>query len=188
MKRLFLLMVLALPVLTLMGTHAISGEPAQTAPAIPRFQRVAPGLFRGGQPTPEGFGFLQWRGIKTVVNLREEYDEKELVEKLGMKYVYIPLDAWDPVPDQAVKEFFRVVNDPESQPVFVHCRRGSDRTGIMVGFYRIVFDGWDGRRAYKEARALGMRWWYRGLKKQLYDFAARPAALRSPAAMEVGRR
>jgi tyrosine-protein phosphatase SIW14 len=188
MRTLLFILVLALSVLTVAGGRLLSAGREQPAPSIPQFQQVTPELFRGGQPAPEGFGFLKWRGIKTVVNLREEYDEKELVEKLGMKYVYIPLDAWDPVPDQAVKEFFRVVNDPESQPVFVHCRRGSDRTGIMVGFYRIVFDGWDGRRAYKEARALGMRWWYRGLKKQLYDFAARPAALRSPAAMEVGRR
>lgn len=188
MKRAFASIALAVPVLTLMGTRAISGEPTQTTPAIPRFQHVAPGLFRGGQPTPEGFGFLKWRGIKTVINLRQEHDERELVEKLGMKYVYIPLDAWDPVANQAVKEFFSVVNDPESQPVFVHCRRGSDRTGLMVGLYRIAFEGWDGPRAYKEARALGMRWWYRGLKRQLYDFAARPSAVRTPAPIHVGHR
>jgi protein tyrosine/serine phosphatase len=139
---------------------------------------VVPGLYRGGQPTPAGFRFLKWRGIKTVINLREEHDQRELVEKLGMKYVHIPLNAWDPVSDDAIRTFFRAVNDPANQPVFVHCQRGTDRTGVMVGFYRIAFEGWDGPRAYKEARAIGMRWWYRGLKKQLLGFAERRAMAR----------
>ena len=46
----------------------------------------------------------------------------------------------------------------------------------MVGLYRIAFQGWDGKRAYEEARAMGMRWWYRDLKKQLHEFAAKRSA------------
>lgn len=154
------------------GTHFAGGE-ADSAASIPLFERVAPGLYRGGQPTLAGLGFLKWRGIRTVVNLREELDERPLVEKLGFKYVHIPLDVGEPVSDQARQKFFDVVNDPANQPVFVHCRRGADRTGVMIGFYRIAVEGWDAGRAYKEARMLGMRWWYRGLKRQLYDFAER---------------
>jgi len=77
------------------------------------------------------------------------------VEKLGFEYVHIPLDAWDPVSDQALKTFFTVMNTPAYQPVFVHCKRGSDRTGVMIGFYRIAIQGC-ADRAYREARALGM--------------------------------
>jgi tyrosine-protein phosphatase SIW14 len=188
MRTLLFILVLALSVLTVAGGRLLSAGREQPAPSIPQFQQVTPELFRGGQPAPEGFGFLKWRGIRTVINLREEHDERELVEKLGMNYVYIPLDAWDRVPDQAIKRFFNVVNDPASQPVFVHCRRGADRTGFMIGLYRIAEQGWSARQAYGEARALGLRWWYRGLKHQLYDFAERSAVLGSPASPQAGRR
>jgi tyrosine-protein phosphatase SIW14 len=188
MNRAFASIVLAVSVLTVTGTRVISGESGRTAPAVPRFQQVTAGLFRGGQPTPEGFGFLKWRGIRTVINLREEHAERELVEKLGMRYVYIPMDAWDTVPDRAVEQFLRIVNDPASQPVFVHCRRGADRTGFMIGLYRIAQQGWSAQRAYREARELGMRWWYRGLKRQLYEFAERSWVLASPASAEAGGR
>jgi protein tyrosine phosphatase (PTP) superfamily phosphohydrolase (DUF442 family) len=188
MKPPFASIVLAASILSVVGSRALSGEPGPTAPAIPRFRQVTPSLFRGGQPTPAGFGFLKRRGIRTVINLREEQDERELVEKLGMKYVYIPLNAWDHVPAEAIEEFFNVVNNLVNQPVFVHCRRGADRTGFMIGLYRIAWQGWTPQQAYREARALGMRWWYRGLKRHLFEFAERSAALGSPASLEGGRR
>ena len=188
MRTLLFILVTVLCVLAVPGSRLLSAERERFGPAIPRFQQVTPELFRGGQPVPESFGFLKWRGIKTVINLREEHDERELVEKLGMNYVYIPLDAWDRVPDLAIRRFFNVVNDPENQPVFVHCRRGADRTGFMIGLYRIAEQGWSAQQAYREARALGLRWWYRGLKHQLYDFAERSTALRSPASLQTGSR
>lgn len=151
---------------------AVSGQHAVPIDRnIPRFYKVADGFYRGGQPEGKDFEVLQKQGIKTVINLRPENDEKPIVESLGMSYVHIPLSAWDHVPDGAIETFFQTINDPANQPVFVHCRRGADRTGVMVGFYRIAFQGWDARKAHREARALGMRWWYRGLKHQLYEFA-----------------
>lgn len=160
----------------LLAFDGFGGSPAVAVPAIPRFQAVTESVFRGGQPTEAGFRFLRQKGIKTVINLREENDEKALVESLGMKYVHLPLSAWDPIPDRAIRAFFRVVSDPASHPVFFHCERGADRTGAMVGLYRIAFQGWDGKRAYEEARAMGMRWWFRDLKKQLYEFGAKRSA------------
>ena len=157
--------------LLIVGCVTLASDEPDRAAAIRRFEQVAPGLYRGGQPTAAGFGFLKWRGIRTVINLREELDERALVEALGFKYIYMPLDAGDPVTDQAIRTFFTTINDPANQPVFVHCQRGSDRTGIMVGFFRIAMQGWDPERAYREARLMGMRWWYRGLKRQLYEFA-----------------
>jgi protein tyrosine phosphatase (PTP) superfamily phosphohydrolase (DUF442 family) len=180
MKRRSLILLLAVPaVFWVVGRATLGEDVAVSHAAIPRFQQVAPGLYRGGQPSAAGFEFLKRRGVKTVINLRKEHDEKELVEKLGMNCVHIPLDARETISDQAIKRFFAVVNDPAYQPVFLHCERGADRTGVMVGFYRIAMQGWDGSKAYDEARDLGMRWWYRGLKRQLYEFAARPPASRS---------
>ena len=45
----------------------------------------------------------------------------------------------------------------------------------MVGLYRILKQGWGAPQAYDEAREIGMRWWYRGLKRQLYEHAEKHA-------------
>jgi tyrosine-protein phosphatase SIW14 len=167
-----------LPVLAAFGFSGIAGVCAdipRQEKALPRFHEVAPGLYRGGQPKREGFDLLKQRGVKTIINLREERDERELVEGLGLKYVYIPLDARDQVSTDDITTFLATVSDPAHQPVFVHCRRGADRTGFMIGLYRIARQGWTAEQAYDEARAIGMRWWYRGLKRQLYEFAAKRA-------------
>lgn len=163
LRRVFFLIVFS--------TSALASPPIPTKD-IPRFQQVADGLFRGGQPGRQGFSFLKQQGVKTVINLTEGNGEERIVRSLGMNYVHIPLTVlpWTKIPDAEIRQFFDVVDKPSNFPVFVHCHRGADRTGAMVGFYRIAVQGWDGSRAINEARDIGMRWWYAGLKQQLYNF------------------
>jgi protein tyrosine/serine phosphatase len=40
----------------------------------------------------------------------------------------------------------------KNEPVFVHCAHGSDRTGCMVGIWRVSEDGYSYDQAYKEMR------------------------------------
>ena len=47
-------------------------------------------------------------------------------------------------------DFLRIVSTAEFQPVLVHCRHGSDRTGMMVAIYRIVVEGWTKAQAIDE--------------------------------------
>jgi len=140
---------------------------------IPRFLKVDDGFYRGGQPTRAGFEFLKNHGFKTVINLRQENDEAAIVQELGMNYVHLPMSVkpWSKIPDRAIEKYFEVLNNPDNYPIFIHCRRGADRTGAMVGFYRVAAQGWSGKKAYSEARDVGMRWWYPGLKDQIKDFA-----------------
>jgi protein tyrosine/serine phosphatase len=143
------------------------------SPHVPRLVEVHSGLYRGGQPTSDGFADLKKMGIRTVVNLRVDDSERERVEALGMKYVHIPIDMpvlkrpWRQIPDKAVDDFLRTVNDPANQPVFVHCRRGADRTGTMVALYRVKVGNWEVDKAYDEAREIGLRWMYRGFRSQI---------------------
>jgi len=82
-------------------------EPLSTK-HIPRFQMIAAGLYRGGQPGHDGFEFLKTNGIKTVINLRGENDEEVIVKKLGMNYVHIPMSIapWSKIPDAAIDQYF----------------------------------------------------------------------------------
>jgi len=139
---------------------------------IPAYQKIADGFYRGGQPTQAGFEFLRSQGVRTVINLRQDDDEKAIVQSLGMHYEHLPMTVTvaSRIPDAAIAKYFAILNDRQNYPIFIHCRRGADRTGAMVGFYRIAMQGWQGQKAYAEARSLGMRFWYPGLMKQLYEF------------------
>jgi len=111
--------------------------------------QVSETLYRGQQPTKEGFKELEKLGIKTVVNLRNLHSDRDKLKGTSLGYEHIDMEAWDPKLEQ-VEAFLKIVTDPEKQPVFVHCQHGSDRTGTMVAVYRIVVEGWDTEKAINE--------------------------------------
>lgn len=111
--------------------------------------KVSDGLYRGAQPTKEGFENLEKLGIKTVVNLRTFHSDEKLIEDTSLKYFPITTQAWEGELDEVV-DFLKVVNDPENHPVFVHCLHGADRTGTMTAIYRIVIQGWTKEKAIEE--------------------------------------
>jgi len=45
-----------------------------------------------------------------------------------------------------------VVTDTNNLPVFVHCERGADRTGMMCAMYRIIVCGWTKPEAIDERK------------------------------------
>ncbi len=67
-----------------------------------------------------------------------------------MKSVSIPLSVFKGVKDADMDRFLKIVNDPQQQPVFVHCRQGQDRCGTIVGIYRLTQQSWTASDAYKE--------------------------------------
>jgi protein tyrosine phosphatase (PTP) superfamily phosphohydrolase (DUF442 family) len=122
---------------------------------VPNFGEVTKQLFRGGQPTAQGFQELSKRGVGLVVNLRGESKvERAEVEKLGMQYVSIPWHCAYPK-DRQVAEFLRVVRANADKKIFVHCRLGVDRTGLMIASYRMAEQGWTAARAHREMAAFG---------------------------------
>jgi protein tyrosine/serine phosphatase len=56
-----------------------------------------------------------------------------------------------PTPTQLAR-FLSLVNDPASQPVYVHCVGGRHRTGVMTASYRMTHEGWTADRAFKEMK------------------------------------
>lgn len=129
-------------------------------PRIKNFYQVDQHVYRGAQPTKEGFDYLAGLGVKTVINLREadqrSQEEKKLVTAAGMKYINVPMTGLTPPTDQEIGKILGVLEDGTTGPVFVHCKRGADRTGAVIAAYRIDHDGWDNGRALKEAMQRGM--------------------------------
>ena len=120
-------------------------------PGLINVGRVVNGIFRGAQPKPEGYATLKAMGVRTVVNLRTRHGGRKAVEAAGMRYVEIPMSFWKNVDPAAVRKALSVMTDPANQPVFVHCSRGADRTGVVAAVYRMEVDGWSEAEAEMEA-------------------------------------
>ena len=76
------------------------------------------------------------------------------VRKLGMKYVNVPLSSWSAPTQLNSNTFSRFLFHSDTEPVFVHCRRGKDRTGTVIACYRIQHDSWTNRRALRRSKWL----------------------------------
>ena len=120
---------------------------------IENFGQMDERLYRGAQPLPDDYQSLKELGITTVIDLRKDNTdyEKAKVEELGMKYVHIPMTGWT-TRDESVDEFLKVMNDPASGKVYVHCAAGKHRTGLVGAVYRLEKYGWDYDTAYKEMK------------------------------------
>jgi protein tyrosine/serine phosphatase len=123
---------------------------------IPNFAQVAPGIWRSGQPPPtaEAWGYLDSLGIKTIVKLNMPDEGNDdvgrhmgiSVHKLGIQPA-ADTSVFDEVlqtfvePDAArVDEAVKLI--AAGGGVLVHCSHGQDRTGTVVGAWRVRTQGW----------------------------------------------
>lgn len=118
-------------------------------PGLTNLHRVSDELYRGDQPTAEGFHQLQAMGVKTVIDLRVFHNDREKMAGTDLGYEEIPMNAWHPEDEDAVR-FLNLVSDTSRAPFFVHCEHGADRTGSMCAVYRIVIQGWTKDEAIAE--------------------------------------
>lgn len=152
-----------LAILLLMtGAQVAWGQPAERLDGVPNFGRVTGNLYRGGQPSLDGFNTLRAMGVGMVVNFREESGEtaaeKREVESLGIKYVGIPWSATRRLPTPQVLEFLGLVRANPNIRIFVHCRRGADRTGLMIAAYRISVEHESATQAVTEMHEFHYDW------------------------------
>jgi uncharacterized protein (TIGR01244 family) len=162
-------------ILSIASLTAISAWARSQNDNLPNFQKVDDHVYRGGQPSDRGFQDLAQLGIKTVVDLRDigehsQADEQKVVEGLGMRYVNIPMHGMSTPKDDQVTAILAVLNDTTRGPVFVHCRRGADRTGTAIAVYRISHDRWDNKKAVREAKSYGMSMFARGMQHYMLDY------------------
>jgi tyrosine-protein phosphatase SIW14 len=143
---------------------------------IDNFRQVDEHVYRGAQPSDEGIAYLAGIGVKVVLDLRE-HDYRSLAEErvvtgAGMRYVNIPMTGMTAPTQAETKAILRLLEDPASGAVFVHCKRGADRTGAVIASYRIDHDQWDNLRALKEAKASGMSPFQSQREKYIRTFQA----------------
>jgi protein tyrosine/serine phosphatase len=147
---------------------------------------VAPGIYRGAAPTVAGLNELRARGIHTIIDLRispkRVKEERAEAEKLGFTWINLPMGS-DPPTSKQVNTFLTTLKRAPTEPVFVHCQHGADRTGCMVGIWRVTQDGWTFPAAWKEMRHYGFdpHW------KKLTHSVEQAASHGAPANLRRGR-
>jgi protein tyrosine phosphatase (PTP) superfamily phosphohydrolase (DUF442 family) len=107
------------------------------------FHVVSPGqVYRSGQVTREMLiEKAREHGIKSVLNLRgvssdtKWYEaETQAARELGLKHYDFPLSARREVTDQEIDQLLAMI-DSAPKPLLIHCKSGSDRTGLASALY-----------------------------------------------------
>lgn len=130
---------------------------------LPNFHEVHPFLYRSGEPTMKGLSQLKEQGFKTLIDLRapseQKFDEKEAASEFGFKYIRMVMTSAAPTKEQVdtlLSEIKKAQKDPANGKILVHCAHGSDRTGCMIGIWRVTQEGWNYDDTYKEMR----KYWF----------------------------
>ncbi len=138
------------------------------------FAEVNDHLYRGGVPSNLGLDELAAMHVSTIIDLREPGEgtsfEEQAVKMLGMKYVNVPMRPFSAPSQEQIERVLSLLLHNDAGPIFVHCRRGKDRTGIVIACYRMEHDHWDKRTALAEARTHGMSFTERGMRTFILDF------------------
>ncbi len=142
------------------GAHTQTETEDPLAKEIKNYVRPTDGnVAYGGQPTEDGFQAVKDAGFKTVINLRPvgemSFDEKKVVEDLGMTYVNIPITTFS-ITDEKISQLAELLGDPEAAPVLMHCG-SSNRVGGMWYIYRVLFEEASEEEAMEEAVEYGLR-------------------------------
>jgi protein tyrosine/serine phosphatase len=140
-------------------------------PGLGNVGRVAPGIYRGAQPTGKGYATLKRMGVKTVINLRTSMSEKKQVEAAGMRSIEVPMEMSRDGLKSKVDRVVALMADPANRPVFVHCRQGRDRTGIVVAAYRLKVEGWRLSEVEEEMEAFHFNDVWLNYRRFIRDYA-----------------
>ena len=169
---------ISLCLLAQLAAVASAQNPAESEPRyeeLPNFHQVNAKLYRGGQPRTEGgIRRLAALGVKTIINLRDDDEraraEGQEAQAAGLRYINIPFGRLGRPTDEQVERVLSLIDAVENGLVFVHCKRGADRTGTVIAIYRIEHDGWTSEQAKEEAKRYGLGFWQRGMKDYIHNY------------------
>ena len=156
-RNIFAKISAAVVIVLAIGTAAVAkrhSDPAFSNIKIRNFGKMDARLYRGAQPNESDYKDLKTLGVKTVIDLTDspkDYEKRD-VEALGMRYVNIPMsDSSYPKAEQ-INAFLKLVNDPSTGTMYIHCAGGRHRTGVMGAVYRFNVNHWNLDQAYTEMK------------------------------------
>lgn len=116
-------------------------------------------VLRGPNPTRKMLTDLKRAGVKTILNLQTHDDVEELIccQDLGLALYNLDVHTFTPR-NSDIHAALYFLNNELLWPIYVHCRHGRERTGLIFALYRIQKMGWTPDEAYEEMVRFGCRW------------------------------
>ncbi len=180
MLRTWLVALIALPALVACSSPIVDDTTDVDAlvEAPPNFHLVSPGVYRGGHPSKGNIAYLDGLGVDTIVDLevadlveawpwqieKEQHD----AAAAGIALERFPMSAFEPAKsdefDGKIDGILALLRDKSRRPIYVHCKHGQDRTGLVIGLERVVNEGWSAKAAHDEMVTLGFHTYFEGLE------------------------
>ena len=111
--------------------------------------QMTPTLYRSALPDRNAAPLLEKLKIGTVINFLPESDA-DWLKSPDIRQVQLSYRT-NHVDDSDVLAALRAIQQAEANgPVLMHCKHGSDRTGLMAAMYRVVIQGWSKEDALNE--------------------------------------
>lgn len=113
-----------------------------TVHGIPNFGVVVPpshgypGIYRGGEPTPEGNAYLKSLGVTRQVKL--DISPQLKVQSPKFQIVYIPISTGEQIFGFGLDRDIPKAAAAIVPGTFVHCTYGKNRTGTVIGYYLVM--------------------------------------------------
>ena len=128
----------------------------------PNVYKVNDFMYRGGRLDADRFATLKKLGVKTVISVcvcpwNKKHDDV-MCKQFGLRCCHLPFWILGPRTVQ-IDTFMKLCEEARNSPgkdgVYIHCHDGNDRTGCLVGIWRVVKEGWSIEQAYEEMLKYG---------------------------------
>jgi len=124
-------------------------EWAQPIEAQYNLFQMSPTLYRSALPDSGAIPLLKKLKVGTVITFLSESDSRWLTTP-DIAQVQLPYRT-NHVDDADIIKALRTIQTAEANgPVLMHCKHGSDRTGLIAAMYRVVVQGWSKEDALSE--------------------------------------
>jgi protein tyrosine/serine phosphatase len=122
--------------LLLLGQSAVKIESI----GLEKMYKIDNGVYRSEQPDTDHFILLEKYGIGEILNLRYWHSDKDETSKTALIAHRVRMNAHN-INNSDVIDALKIIKNRQ-HPILIHCRHGSDRTGVIAAMYRIVFQNW----------------------------------------------
>jgi protein tyrosine phosphatase (PTP) superfamily phosphohydrolase (DUF442 family) len=146
---------------------------------IPNFASVGPGIYTAGQPWKEDFAGLYSSGIRRIVDLRPEdedrgFNEAEEARRARIAYRRLLIKGASDLTLARVRELDELLLGSEERPTFVHCA-SSNRVGALMALRAAWLQGQSADSVLALGRSIGLRELEPAVRAALAATAASPS-------------
>jgi protein tyrosine phosphatase (PTP) superfamily phosphohydrolase (DUF442 family) len=133
------------------GRLKLEKSEAGEYPDLHNVFRLSDDIISGSEPHGEkALERIAKMGVKTLISVDGKVPDAATAEKLGMRYVHVPIQ-YRGITDDELTRIAKTFREMEG-PFFVHCFHGKHRGPAAAAVGRVVLDGASRERAMAEMR------------------------------------